>query len=258
MSRSSAGESALSRGVRILGTFDSSTRDLGISEMARRAAMPVSSAQRVVASLCDLDLLERVESNRFRIGVRLWELAAKSPGAVGLRELALPSLQALQASVGQHTQFGILQGTDVLYLERLSSPTAVVNITKVGGRLPFHLTSSGLVLAAFSVGATRERLDEIGGSTVKADELRRIKMAGYAVTRGYIDHRAASVAAPVLDPLDMPIAAVSYIVPTEHSHGAQLNRLVSKLTKGAREIAEAVRRGQLNVPPIGDGTSSHS
>jgi DNA-binding IclR family transcriptional regulator len=64
-----------------------------------------------------LGLLERGPDRLLRVGVRLWELAWRSTEALGLRNVALPYLEALQSVVRQHTQLAVLEGTDVLYLE---------------------------------------------------------------------------------------------------------------------------------------------
>ena len=61
--------------------------------------------------------------------MRLWEYASRTPGAVGLREIARPWCEAVQRRVRQHTQLGILQGADVLYIERLSIRTPSINAT---------------------------------------------------------------------------------------------------------------------------------
>ena len=75
-----------------------------------------------------------------RVGLRpgggWWESASRTPGAVGLRELARPWLEAVHARVRQHTQLGVLSGRDVLFIERLSTRGPVVNATPNAGRRP--------------------------------------------------------------------------------------------------------------------------
>ena len=103
-------------------------------------------------------MLERDESRGIRVGMRLWELATRSSGALRLRQVALPFMERIQARVGEHTQLAILEQDEALFLERLSHPDAVTNITRVAGRLPLNASSSGLVLLAYADPEVREKL----------------------------------------------------------------------------------------------------
>ncbi|MGI5229333.1 IclR family transcriptional regulator domain-containing protein [Actinoallomurus sp. CA-142502] len=80
--------------------------------------------------------------------IRLWELASRTSPTPGLREAAMPFLEGLHDVVGHHTQLGVLEGREALFVERLSVPGSVVNITRIAGRLPLHASSAGLVLLA--------------------------------------------------------------------------------------------------------------
>ncbi len=145
MVRTGDGESTLSRVVRILEAFGSDRRELGVSEIARRSGLHVATASRLVEQLVGFGLLERTPARTVRVGVRLWELAPRASPTLTLRDAALPYLEDLHAVIGHHAQLGILDGEQVLFVERLSTLGAVVNYTRVAGRLPLHASSSGLV-----------------------------------------------------------------------------------------------------------------
>src|SRR5690606_9770724 len=109
-------------------------------------ALPIS--HRLVAELTAEGLLERMSDRTYQLGVRLWEFGARTPGALGLRELARPWLTGVHNRIRQHTQLGILSGRDVIFIERMSTRDAVVNATLIGGRIPLPMSSIGLVLLA--------------------------------------------------------------------------------------------------------------
>jgi DNA-binding IclR family transcriptional regulator len=69
----------------------------------------------------------------------------------------VPSMEDLHAVVGHHTQLGVLEGDEVLFVERLSAPGAVINFSRIAGRMPLHASSSGLVLLAHGPPALQER-----------------------------------------------------------------------------------------------------
>ncbi|MCP1415747.1 IclR family transcriptional regulator [Paenarthrobacter sp. A20] len=238
----------MSRTVRILETFDQGTRDLSLTQITHRAGMSGSSAYRLVGEMAALGLLEKLPNRRYRIGLRLWELANRTPGALGLREVAMPHLQDVQAIIRQHTQLGILRGDQVLYLERLSSHEPVINITVVGGTLPLHATSSGLILLAHS---DPETVDRILGSQLSdfamaprpsPNAMRKIlaevRRDGYALTKGYIHRDASAVAVPIMGPFGGAVASLSVVVPTE---GIMLESLLNVLRPAAQKIAIGMR-----------------
>src|SRR5690606_33875311 len=86
-----------------------------------RPGLPVSSTHGIVAELVQHGLLERMPDRSYRVGTRLWEIGSRTPGVLGLREIALPSLHAVQAAVRQHTQLTVRSDLDVLVIERLSA-----------------------------------------------------------------------------------------------------------------------------------------
>lgn len=248
MARSSHGASALSRAVHLLEAFDTGTRDLNVTQLAQRAGMPLSTAHRIVGELVELGLLERAGDRRYRVGLRLWEIAVRTPGALGIRETALPHLHAAHARIGQNLQLGVLQGREVLYLERLSTPNAAVNLVVVGGRIPFHALSSGLVLAAELDADEQEALiaqplaPYANAPRPSPDALRaqlaEIRRAGYATTRGYVNAEATAIAVPVHGPHGGTVAAISAIVPSEDPREEQV---LSVLLVTAAAITRSLR-----------------
>jgi DNA-binding IclR family transcriptional regulator len=157
MANSRSGDSVIDRLVRVLATFDAEHTAQTPSEIARRAELPASTGHRLVADLIESGLLERDEDGRARVGMRLWELATRGSLALGLRQAALPAMEKVQAALRQHTQLGVFDDDQVLFLERLSHPDAGANIARIAGRLPLHASSSGLVLLAGIAVPVRDR-----------------------------------------------------------------------------------------------------
>ena len=223
--RAGSRDSVLTRAVRILETFTPDERALTVSEIARRSGLHVATASRLVAALVGHGLLNRRPDGKVAVGVRLWELALRASPTLGLRDAAMPFLQDLHAVVGHHVQLGVLDGEDVLFVERLSAPGAVVNYTRIAGRLRPHTSSSGVVLLAFGPRDLQERvlagpLERLTPHTITdADRLRAlladVRRTGSVVLPGHIHEEAAGVAVPVRDARGAVVAAVSVIVPND-------------------------------------------
>jgi DNA-binding IclR family transcriptional regulator len=258
MARSTSGESVLNRAVRILRLFNSGSPALSASEVARRADLPIATAHRLVNELVELGVLERTSGKRVRMGVQMWEWASRSSRALDLRQAAMPAMEDLQSVVRQHTQIGVLEGADVLYLERLSARDAVQNITQIAGRLPIHATSAGLVLLAHAPTELQEQvmagpLRRYTPHTIcDPRELRRmlaeIRHQGYVAADQMITPGVLGLGAPVRGSDGSVVAALCLVVPgtTEQRRqhiGALLAtaRAVSR-TLGAPQHADAVVR----------------
>ncbi|GGW50966.1 IclR family transcriptional regulator [Streptomyces galilaeus] len=239
-------ESVLSRAARILEAFSQDEPVLTVSQIARRTGLHVATASRLVGELVAHGFLGRDDDRRVRIGVRLWELAVRASPALSLREAAMPFMEGVHDVVGHHVQLGVLDGDEVLFLERLSAPNAVINYTRIAGRLPLYASSSGLVLLAHGPADLKERL--LAGSltaytpatpathTRLRAVLAEVRRQGYASCPGYVHEEALGVAAPVRGAQGQVVAALSVIVPDEP--GAQA--VVPVVRTAARGLSRAL------------------
>ncbi|MDQ0382098.1 IclR family transcriptional regulator [Amycolatopsis thermophila] len=223
MARKPTGESVLARAVRIFEAFTPEEPVLQVSEIARRTGLHLATASRLVAELAAHGLLARDDDRRVRIGVRLWELALRASPTATLRDTAMPFMEDVHAVVGHHVQLGVLDGDEVIFLERLSAPKGVINYTRIAGRLPLHASSSGLVLLAHGPADLRDRIlaapmQAYTANTITTSaRLRRaladIRKQGFAWCPGHIHEEALGVAVPVRDARGTVVAALSVIVP---------------------------------------------
>lgn len=237
-----AGEPVVARAVRVLDAFGPEEPALRVSEIAERAGLHVATASRLVAQLTAEGLLARDRDRRVRIGVRFWELAMRASPTRSLREAALPSMEALHGIVRHHVQLGVLDGDDVLCLERLSAPDAVVSFSQVAGRLPTCASSCGIVLLAHAPRACQDRV--LSGPLVPYTArtmtepvavraaLDRARRDGYAALVGHLHEASGGIAVPVRSPAGRVVAALGVIVPPD----AEPQLVVPLLQLAARSI----------------------
>jgi DNA-binding IclR family transcriptional regulator len=244
------GTSVTGRVLAVLAAFSADRPELTLTEISRRAGLPLTTAHRLVGELTAWGALERV-AGRYRVGLRLWEVGALAPRGLGLRESAMPFLEDLYEVTRQNVQLAVLDGTDAVYLERISGRGAVNVITRVGGRLPLHATGVGLVLLAHADPQLQERVlaSPLHRYTAKTlcdpAELRRVlaevRRTGVAVADGQIELIALSVAAPVHDADGRVAAALSVVVPAE---GTDSRAYVPAVRAAARGISRALGAGR--------------
>lgn len=247
VANSPSGDSVTDRLVRVLETFTPTRTVQTAAEIGRRAELPSSTAHRLVGELVAAGVLDRDGEGRISVGVRLWELATRSSHALRVRQAALPAMERVQARVREHTQLAILEQDEALFLERLSSPDAGANLTRVAGRLPLHATSSGLVLLAFAEPGLQERvlsrpLRRLTASTptdpaVVRRTLAEVRRLGHAVAPGYIDEVSTGVAVPVRDRAGRATAALSVVLPRDTDPALALD----ELRRAALDVERALR-----------------
>jgi DNA-binding IclR family transcriptional regulator len=247
--RSATGESSIARAVRVFATFTPDETSLRVSEIARRTGLHVATASRLIAELTAHGLLERGPDREVRIGVRMWELASRASPTLSLRDAAMPYLEDVHAVIGHHAQLGVLDGDDVLFIERLSARDAVINYSRIAGRLPLHISSSGQVLLAYGPPELQERvlgraLERYTDDTITDPERLRAALAetrrrGYALLPGHVHEEAAGVAVPVRNALNEVVAALSVIVPNDGRAPAHVPVLIAAARGISRTLSGA-------------------
>lgn len=245
------GQSVTERALAVLAAFSAEQPELTLTELGRRAGLPLTTTHRLAAELVAGGALERV-GGRYRIGLRLWEIASLAPRGLGLRDVAMPFLEDVYEATRQNVQLAVLAtdgGTaEVVYLERLAPRNAVSVLTRVGGRLPVHATAVGRVLLAHADRELQERalagpLRRFTAETETDPErlrhvLAEVRRTGVAIAVQQIEMVSLSVAAAVRGSGDEVVAAVSVVVPVEA--GAQ--PYVPVMVTTARGISRALAR----------------
>ncbi|WP_329599869.1 IclR family transcriptional regulator [Streptomyces pseudovenezuelae] len=249
------GESVLSRAVRIFEAFTPDEPALTVSEISRRTGLHLATASRLVAELVSHGFLARDADRRVRIGVRLWELGTRASPTLSLRDAAMPFMEGVHEVVGHHVQIGVLEGDEVLFLERLTAPGAIINYTRIAGRLPLHVSSSGLVLLAHGPADLRERVlagplrgfttHTITTAAALRSTLAGVRKQGYAYCPGYFHEDALGIAAPVRDGRGAVVAALSVIVPND-SRAASVVPVAQTAARGLSRVLAA--RGARGLP----------
>ena len=141
--------SSLSRGLALLDSFTAPDQVLSISELARRSGVPKSTTHRLVLDLIAWGALERGPGG-ISLGVRLFELGSLVPSSNTLRELALPFAHNLNEVTKLTSNIAIREGSEVLYIEKITTRTLKVPHSRVGGRARMHATALGKAILAFS------------------------------------------------------------------------------------------------------------
>lgn len=239
---STPGQSVSAKMFLVLDAFAGERTVLSMSDIARFTGLPTSTVHRLLQDLVAWGGLERTSGGEYGIGVRLWEIAARSNRSYGLREAAMPFLQSLWETTKAHVLLGVLDGTEALLIERVAGTRGVPAAGRAGGRLPLHASSSGKVLLAYAEPGIRDAVlalplarytpNTITNPEVLRLELERIRRDGVATSENELTPGSVSCAAPVFGPPEVGIAAVSLLSSPGARDSKEMKLLVQMAARG--------------------------
>jgi IclR family pca regulon transcriptional regulator len=248
---------SLERGLAILSSFHSDRPLIGVSELSRGLDLSRSTAHRYVATLAKLGYLQQdPDSKRYRLGPKVLDLGFSAINSMDLREIAAPHLRQLSDETGHTVNLAILDGADVVYIERCraagpSQREIDLNL-HVGARLPAYCTAMGKAILAF---VPEGRLEEIieridfeprGPNTLtnaKAfrAELARIRISGIAVNNEELAYGLRSIAAPIHSRANEVVGALNLAV---HRTMVSMDELIARfgpaVTQTSRDISHSM------------------
>lgn len=199
--------SMIERMTLILDAFDASTPTLTLLGLVERTGLPRSTVHRILDQMIKLRWLAHT-SGGYRLGMRALELGGLTADHNEIRDAVSPLLHELSQRTGMVGHLAVLDGRDVVYLDKAGGRFASSLPTRLGGRMPAHATGVGKAMLAclepnIAEAAVRSRLPRLTPRTIcEADalsrELQQIRMRqGVAIDREEAVVGIACVAAPL-------------------------------------------------------------
>lgn len=227
------GTSVTSRALAILGAFDAVHSGLSLSELSRRAGLPLATAHRLTGELESWGALSRGTDGRYRIGLRLWELGALHTARIELREAALPVLLSLSEATRGEVELIVEDGGDSVCVESLGARgDSARSAGRRRLRRPLDESAGGLALLAHR-GAD--------GETVRP-WLLQYRKYGCVIHADDARPDRTTIAVPVVDDDLSAVAALTLTLPetTAVGHGRQLLIPATSAIQRALSRAKAV------------------
>ena len=242
MSNSADGRSVTSKLAAILQTFSTGNVH-SLSDIARSANLPVSTAHRLTAELAEWGFLERTDDKRYRVGMLVTHLGTRVWHEPNLQEHARRILDDLSSATHATVRLGVLEDLAVSYIEKRpdTHPASTSFETRA---LPAHATAMGKALLAFAPQETVDAVIDNGldqytpFTIVAAPALRRAlaiaRMTRVATTRQELRLNTAAVAVPVVAGGGAVVAALEL---TTSGAGYQLHVIQSAVVVAARSLS---------------------
>ncbi|MFE5046943.1 IclR family transcriptional regulator [Streptomyces sp. NPDC056637] len=142
-----APSSMIERMTLILDAFDPHTPSLSLLDLAERTGLPRSTLHRILDQMIRLRWLTH-STGGYRLGMRPLELGGRAAGHNEIRDVVTPLLHEMCRRTGLAGHLAVLDGREVVFLEKAGGRSAAQLPTRLGARLPAHTTAVGKAILA--------------------------------------------------------------------------------------------------------------
>ncbi len=245
---------SLAKGFRVLEAFSLGADEMTLSEVADAADLDPGTTFRMLNTLVALGYVARVpDSRRFVLTLKVLDLGFLAIGRKDIRAVVRPTLRSLVDEVSEAASFGVLDGGDVLYIERVRAGFTRLGVDiRIGTKIPVAISAIGQVILAFlpkaRCKAALEAKPAQEWSSVPRiprsrllPKLERIRADGYIIEESGVTAGLCVLAIPVLAPDGQPLGAISIAAPSIRTSVSALEkRALKPLQVAARDTARAL------------------
>jgi DNA-binding IclR family transcriptional regulator len=193
---------------------------MGITEIAARVGMHKSTVHRLLATLVRRQYAEKSREGLYRIGLKPIEIVSTHINSLELQTEARPYVAQITHELGLTSHLGVLEGDQVVYIERMDMYSGVRLYSQIGIRVPAWCSSLGKCLLS---GFDRDGLDRTLANssfnrftphtiTSLADfhkEIKKVRSQGWAMDDREFDLNTRCIGAPIYDYRGEIISAIS-------------------------------------------------
>ncbi|MBW2308344.1 MAG: IclR family transcriptional regulator [Deltaproteobacteria bacterium] len=210
---------------KLLECFTGQQSRLTLMELVRKLNISVGAAQRITHTLTILEYLYKdPKTKTFQLTPKILSLGFAFLHHSGLRDIVLPHLKKLNEATNETVNLAILDGAEIVYLERVQTSHLITTNIRPGSRRPIHCTSMGKVILAFSAEDEREKIlsrisfEKYTEKTIInknrfVAELNKIRKSGYAENNSELDKDLFAIAAPLLNNNGEAVGGINMVIP---------------------------------------------
>jgi DNA-binding IclR family transcriptional regulator len=253
----------LDRAINILEFIGKQTTgEAGLPELSAAMKLHKTTTHRIAHVLESRGLLRRgLDSNRYRLGLRLYDLGCQALDHVNIRDEARPLMTRVAFEVGETVHLALLDRAEVLYIERVEAQRSLTMGSKLGARNPVYCTALGKAILAFSTETETDqtlascRMEARTRNTITnvlafKRELERIRDRGFAIDDEEIEEGIRCVAAPILNASNRAVAAVSVSGPSSRITPDRFQLIGKTMMKAAKDLSMRIGHQVTSSNPV--------
>ncbi|HSQ81281.1 MAG TPA: IclR family transcriptional regulator [Casimicrobiaceae bacterium] len=247
-------ESSTLRAFAVLELIANAEQPPSLDDLTRASGLPKPTVYRILGLLARGELVQREPfEKRYVVGPRVSALSLAVQVRSPLRGERHAILERLVEEIGETCNFTMLDGSEVLYVDRVETLANVRLHVKAGMRVPLHCTASGKLFLAFLPPAQLRTLlgprplkryteRTITGLEALERELRRIRSSGIATDIGEYLEGSVCLAVPVSDPQGRVCAAIAVHGPAPRMTLKKGVEFLPALKRAAASISATIAR----------------
>jgi IclR family KDG regulon transcriptional repressor len=247
-------DKTLLKGVQLLEHLVRAGAPCGVTELAQRTGLHPSNVHRTLQTWVHLGFVAQERgSGAYHCTLRLFEWGCRVADGFDVRRLAHEPLVRLARETQETIHLSVLDGAEIVYLDKIDSPQPVRAYSEVGGRAPAHCVATGKALLAqagpLALELLPRPLPQATPHTVRdldalRAQLRLARERGHAVNQEEWRLGVIGLGAPVFDAHGHAVAAVGLSAPAARMGAGRIEALAVQVMATARAIGTALGGGR--------------
>ncbi|MGE0798136.1 MAG: IclR family transcriptional regulator [Lautropia sp.] len=240
-------DKTLLKGLHVLELLVQDPGEHALAALAKQLDVPKSNIHRTLQTLVAAGYAVSATKGSYKPTMKLWSLGNVVAGRQSVRKIAQPVLGELSALTGESILLAVMDGLDVIIIDKVEPRQPVGTLTKMGERLPGYCTGIGKGLFAF-VDAEILALfpTTLHGYTSRTITTRRAllqefattRARGYSINTGEYNLDVGGVAAPIYDSTGEVCASVSISAPSSRLTREVIETYAGYVQRASRTLSE--------------------
>lgn len=241
--------SSVQNALKILSCFSFDETEKRLTQIANELNIAKSTASRLLNTLAQEGFVKKdKETQKYSLGTKILTLYGTLISNREVVKEARPILEELSAQTSESIQLGEIEGSNVIYVDRIKSTYPLQITSHIGLVYPLHCTSSGKLLLAFQKEEIINQILEeefikytsstITDSDVLYKQLEEIKKNGYCYIENEFIDGIISIAAPIRDFDSKVIASISLAGPIQRINSNKAQQSINKVIEAAKKISQ--------------------
>jgi IclR family acetate operon transcriptional repressor len=224
-----------------LEVLSKSAEGLSLGALAAALGLKKNSLHRTLSALRYRGfVVQEGSTGNYQLGPSLLRLADEFMSGSRLRQIFHPVLQSLAGDVNELCHLGILDGTDIIHMDKIEPEQSIRVWSSIGSRSPAVTTALGRAIIAFTFedfdGFSRKFNGTIAQRTPHTHtdwreiwaEMHITRVRGYALENEEGQEGVSCVAIPILRS-GVPVLSVSVSAPSVRMSRARIGQLVASM-----------------------------
>lgn len=242
---------SIDRAVAILDCFSEEKKELRLSEISERLGLNKSTVHGIISTLKYHGFISQdEETQKYKLGIRFVQFGDLVINSMNIRNAAVPVIDAVCERIEETVHIAMLDGLDVVWIEKRECTKSIKTSTKIGARLPAYTTADGKIIICYQnkdkiKNYLPKRIPQYTKNTITnkgefIKKLEEMKKNGYAIDNEEYVEGLKCVAAPIFDHNGKVRFSLSTTGPAFRMDEERIKELIVIIKEAANEISHRI------------------